>query len=74
MGATCFLGVDNSSGLCRVCHMCNTLPSVKRDLDCEAGMAVCSDIAEFVFDYCTRLRLWLRKAWALNNRDKEFCL
>lgn len=48
-----------------VCHMCNTLLSVKRDLDCEADMApVCSDIAEFVFDYCTRLGVWQRKAEA----------
>lgn len=47
-----------------VCHMCNTLPSVKRDWDCETDMAVCSDTAEFVFDYCTRLRFWQRKAWA----------
>lgn len=43
-----------------VCHMCNTL----RDWDSETGMALCSDIAEFVFDYCTRLRFWQSDVWA----------
>lgn len=42
----------------RVCYMCNTLLSVKRDWDWETHVAMCNDIAEFVFDYCTRLTFW----------------
>lgn len=41
-----------------VCYMCNTLLSVKRDWNQETHVAMCNNIAEFVFDYCTRLRSW----------------
>lgn len=73
-------GGDNSLCVCvcqSACVTCVTQlrsggrGTARRD---ERAAAPCSDMAEFVFDYCTRLRSWQRKGSGLNNRDEEFCL